>query len=470
MPSRDTNHARRVTVEPAAELRGTLSVPGDKSISHRAVLFNALAGGQATIRNFLPGDDCLATVAALRSLGVAIEVQPSADEPGGRADQLDRDARAGGVSAVVTVRSPGAAGWQEPDDVIDCANSGTTMRLLAGALAGRPFLSVLTGDPSLRRRPMRRVIEPLHRMGAELAGRAGDTLAPLVIRGGRGGRLRGITYQTPVASAQVKSAILLAGLSADSPTRVVEPSLSRDHTERLLAALGARLDQDHLPDGSHQVTIQPEAELRAIDLTVPGDLSSAAFWLIAGLAHPQARLRLAGIGLNPSRTGLIDALHRMGGQIAVAAERLIGGEPVADLTVESSDLRAIEVGADLIPRLIDEVPALAVAACFARGRTVIRDAQELRVKESDRIQTIAAELSKIGARISERPDGLEIEGTGRLAGGATVDSHGDHRVALALAMAGLLADAPITITGADAVAVSYPGFWDTFERVLSAEY
>lgn len=436
-------------VAPAKSLQGEIAIPADKSISHRAVIFNALAGGRATIRNFLPGEDCLASIAALRNLGSTIDVVPESE-----------------TATTVRLESPGATGWIEPGDVLDCGNSGTTLRLLSGALAGRPFLSILTGDASLRGRPMRRVIDPLRQMGAQISGRAGDTLAPLVIRGGS---LAGLTYRSPIASAQVKTAILLAGLAAEGPTTVIEPSLSRDHSELLLGALGARLDREILADGSHRVTVYPGATLQALDLTVPGDISSAAFWMVAGLCHPWARLRLTGVGINPSRTGLIDVLRQMGGRLQLSDEKTIGGEPVADIEVQSSDLHGVDVGGGLIPRLIDEVPALAVAACFARGRTVVRDAAELRVKESDRVRTIATELGKLGGRISERPDGLEIEGTGRLAGGATVDSHGDHRLALALAVAGLLADQPLEIANAAAVAVSYPGFWATLERLAATD-
>ena len=369
----------------------------------------------------------MSTMRCLRDLGVRIEP----DEKG-------------------TVTVFGSQGrLEEPGNVLDAGNSGTSMRLLAGVLAAQPFLSVLSGDGSLLTRPMARIGEPLKLMGAHILGRNNGTLAPLVIRGGP---LKGIEYTMPVASAQIKSSIMLAGLSAHGETVLHQPAQSRDHTERLVRAMGGEVEEH----GS-SLQLKP-GSLSAIDITVPGDISSAAFWVVAALCHPHARIILRGVGTNPTRTGILEALGAMGGRITQESPRLEGGEPVADLVVESSDLAAAEFSGDLIPRMIDELPALAVAACFARGTTVIRDAQELRVKESDRILTTVKELSRLGARIEERPDGMVIHGVGRLVG-ARCRSHGDHRLAMALAVAGLLAEGETAVEGAQAAQVSYPQFW-----------
>ncbi|MBI4492458.1 MAG: 3-phosphoshikimate 1-carboxyvinyltransferase [Chloroflexi bacterium] len=409
-------------------LRGEVRVPGDKSISHRAALLNAIAHGSAEVANYAPGDDCRSTLSCLQRLGVAIEVAG-----GGR----------------VRVQGQGLDGLREPAEVLDCGNSGTTVRLLAGLLASRPFLSILSGDGSLRSRPMARVVEPLRQMGASIWGRDRDRLAPLAIRGGQ---LQGLTYRTPVASAQVKSAVLLAGLGADGPTEVIEPAPSRDHTERMLAAMGARVA---LAPGV--VRLEPTERLQPLSLTVPGDFSSAAFWLAAACLHPDASVVVRGVGLNPGRTGLLAVLEQMGARVRVEQPRLDGGEPVGDLVAESSALRAVDIGGATIPSLVDELPLLAVLACFARGTTRVRDAAELRYKESDRIAAMAAQLTRLGARIHEHPDGWTIEGPTRLQP-AEVDSAGDHRVAMALAVAGL-AGSGVTIQRADCVSISYPGFW-----------
>lgn len=424
------------TVRRPRRLRGTLRVPGDKSISHRAALLGALATGRSRVRGFLAGEDCLATLDCLARLGVRWQLQ---------GDTLE-------------IEGVGLRGLREPDDVLNCANSGTTMRLLAGVLAGQPFVSVLTGDASLRSRPMGRVIEPLRAMGAAISGRAGDTLAPLTIRGGD---LRGIRYRLPVASAQVKSAVLLAGLVAAGDTLLEEPALSRDHTERMLQAAGVDVRRE-----GPLIRLTPPARLAPQDRTIPGDFSSAAFWIVAGAVHPDAELRLAGVGLNPTRLGLLDALRAMGADIEIEEEGVAGGEPAGDIVVRSSRLRGTEIAGDMVPRLIDEAPALAVAACFAEGRTVLRDATELRVKESDRIATVARELRKLGAEVEELPDGLVVEGRGALRG-AVVDSSGDHRLAMALAIAGLVAEGETRVAGAEAVDVSYPAFWHDLETVAA---
>lgn len=428
-------------VRPARRLEGTIIPPGDKSISHRALLLNAVAQGEAVVENFLDGEDCRATLRCLRALGVEVHEE----------DQ-------GGEGARLRVRGRGLDGLTESPDVLDCANSGTTMRLLSGLLAGQPFLSVLTGDASLRARPMGRVIEPLRAMGATVLGRGADTLAPLAVRGGG---LHAIQYHLPVASAQVKSAVLLAGLYTEGETLVREPAPTRDHTERMLVAMGAPVEAD---GGTVRVR-RPAAPLRPLSLRVPGDLSAAAFWLAAAAIHPDAELRLVGVGLNPTRTGVIDILRAMGADIQVLEERTVGGEPVGDLRVRSSRLRGVEVGGDeLVSRSIDELPAVALAAACAEGTTVIRDAGELRVKETDRIATVAGELRRLGADVLEREDGMVIRGTGRLRG-ARCRSHGDHRLAMLMGVAGLVAGGETVVEDAEVAAVSYPAFWEHLSGV-----
>ncbi len=415
-------------------LRGEVTPPGDKSVSHRAVLLNSMTRGRAMIENFAPGDDCWATVSCLKALGVEIIEG----------------------SGVLTVSGVGKGGFREPPDVLNAGNSATTMRLLAGLLAAQPFLSILTGDESLRSRPMGRLVHPLRLMGAEIWGRGDGSLAPLAIKGGQ---LRGIDYRLPVASAQLKSALLIAALFAQGETTVEEPALSRDHTERLLRAMGANLKCD-----GTRITLMPSASLTAIDVHVPGDISSAAFWLVAGAIHPNARIRIKNTGVNPTRSGIIDVLLQMGARLRVENQRREGGEPVADLEVESSELVATQVGGELIPRLIDELPLVALAGCFARGTTIIRDAQELRVKEADRIAATVKELSRLGADIEELPDGMIIHGGRRLEGG-DCSSHYDHRLAMALGIAGLLAGGETVIHDAEVAAISYPGFWRDLERL-----
>lgn len=431
-----------IRVKPARQLQGAVKVPGDKSISHRAAMLNAIASGPAVVDNFLPADDCLATLDCLRALGVEVSLE------------------GGERSARLLVEGGRLQGLREAADVLDARNSGTTMRLLSGLLAGRPFLSILSGDRSLLSRPMGRIVAPLQQMGAQIWGRNGNTLAPLAIRGGA---LRGIHYRSPVASAQVKSALLLAGLQAEGETRLEEPAPSRDHTERMLRAMGASLRTE----GETLRLSPPAGDLRPLSLRVPGDISAAAFWLVAGAVHPNAEIRLEGVGVNPTRAGLIEALRLMGADLRVENEREEDGEPVADLTVRSSRLRGVHIQGSLVVRLIDEVPVLAVAAALAQGRTVISDVAELRVKESDRIVSTVEELRKLGARVEGSDDALIIEGVPALKG-ARCDSRGDHRLAMALAVAGLVATGETVISGADAVSVSYPGFWDDLEALASA--
>ena len=426
------------TVRRPARLRGTIRVPGHKSISHRAALLGALTTGTTRARRFLTSEDCLATLDCLRALGVEWRL---IDEPSGTTLEVD---------------GAGLHGLCEPEDVLDCRNSGTTMRIIAGILAGQPFTSVLTGDASLRARPVDRVIEPLRLMGAQVLGRRNDRLPPLTVRGGA---LHGIRYRQPVASAQVKSAVLLASLFADGETVVEEPGPSRDHTERMLTAMGADVRRE-----GPAVSVRPVDALSAIDIEVPGDISSAAYWLVAAAAHPDAEVALPNVGINPTRTGLLDALAMMGVSLDVGEERMAGEEPVADLAVRSSRLHGIEAGGDLVLRMMDELPVLAVAAALAEGATVVRDAQELRVKESDRIASLVRELSKLGVAIEERDDGFVVQG-GRPMRGVRVSGGGDHRLTMALAVAGLLTEGETIIEDGESVAVSYPGFWTDIAAV-----
>ena len=421
----------RIRVTPVPRLAGRVLVPGDKSISHRAALFGALASGRTEITGFLEGEDCLATLRAVRALGVEV----TRKGPGH-----------------YLVDGGGPDGLTEPEDVIDCGNAGTGARLLVGVLAGQPFWSILTGDESLRSRPMDRVAAPLRRMGATVVGRGEGSRLPLAVRGAR--PLKAITYESPVASAQVKTALLLAGLWADGPVTVREPSQSRDHTERMLGGFGARLTAT--PEG---VTLTPGGELRGLPVAVPGDISSAAFFLVAGALMADPELTVVHVGTNPTRTGVLEVLEAMGASIRRQAPPGPGGaaEPAADLVVRRSRLRGAEIGGPVIPRLIDEVPILAVAATLAEGPTDVRDAAELRVKESDRIRAITTELGRMGARITERPDGLRIEGGTRLRG-AAVSSGGDHRMAMSLVIAGLLADGETVVEDTDCIATSFPGF------------
>lgn len=426
-----------LTIRPTQALRGELRVPGDKSISHRALLLGALAGGRCKIGGFLPGGDCRATLGCLRALGVRIDEESA---------------------TTLTVYGRGLHGLQAPAGALDCVRSGTTMRLLAGILAGQRFDSILTGDEQLLRRPMKRVAEPLAQMGAWIETTGGR--APLTIHGRP---LSGIDYSLEVASAQVKSALLLAGLYAQGRTTVRQPGPSRDHTERMLAAMGAEIySEDNL------VCVQPASRLAAFDLEVPGDLSSAAFPLAAALLAPGSEVLLAGVGLNPTRTGLLDVLLAMGASLETNRRPDQGNEPLGDITVRASSLKGIEIGGDTVVRMIDEFPILAVAATQAEGETLVCDAAELRVKETDRIATVANELQTLGAAIEPRPDGFVVRGPTRLRGGR-VSSHGDHRLAMALAVAGLVAQDEVIIEGAECIPDSFPGFVEGMRR-LGAKY
>jgi 3-phosphoshikimate 1-carboxyvinyltransferase len=420
-------------------LTGRIRVPGDKSISHRALMLGAIASGETTIEGLLLGEDPRSTAKCFSLMGAQIS-------------ELNAER--------VTVRGVGIGQLEEPIEVLDAGNSGTTMRLMLGILASHPgrFFAV-TGDSSLRSRPMSRVIKPLQQMGAQICGRRANSLAPLAVLGQQ---LKGIHYHSPIASAQVKSCILLAGLMAQGETTVTEPALSRDHSERMLRAFGAQLTVD--PE-TCSVTVTGPAQLQGQNVIVPGDISSAAFWLVAAAIVPGSELVVENVGVNPTRTGILEALEMMGADIQLQNQRLAAGEPVADILVRNSaQLRGCTIAGDLIPRLIDEIPILAVAATFASGTTIIRDAAELRVKESDRLAVTAAELNRMGAQITELPDGLEITGGTPLTG-TDVDSYTDHRIAMSLAIAALNAIGTTTIHRAEAAAISYPDFTATLQQV-----
>jgi 3-phosphoshikimate 1-carboxyvinyltransferase len=426
-----------------APLRGCLRVPADKSISHRAAILCALSEGDARIENFLESETTNATLNCLRAMGADIEqVTPE----------------------TLVVHGRGLHGLREPSEALFCLGSGTTMRLLAGLCAGQAFLSILDGTPALKRRPMARVTDPLRSMGATILARDNGRLPPLAIRGGR---LHSIDYTLPVASAQVKSAILLAGLFADAPTIVREPGPSRDHTERMLRGFGATVES---VSSDLSVRVHSPSVLRPpSSVTIPNDISSAAFFIVAALLVPHSELCIERVGVNPTRTGLIDALAQMGAQVEMENARDESGEPVADCVIRVSDgLRATEISGQLVPRMIDEFPIFAIAATQAQGETVVRDASELRVKESDRIGSLAQELRKMGARIEERADGFVIEGPTPLHG-ARVSAHNDHRLAMSLAVAGLIARGETSIEGWECVADSFPNFGELLMRAAGTQ-
>ena len=437
-----------VVVRPAARLRGSPALPGDKSISHRALLLALLAPGESTIVGAGDGADVRSTAAIVAALGATVE--RTAD----RAGRVD-----------YRVLSPGGDALVEPEGVLDCGNSGTTTRLVAGVLAGRPLFVVLDGDASLRRRPMGRIAEPLTRMGAGFAGRQGGTLLPLAISGRA--RLTAIRYDTPVPSAQVKSAVLLAGLAAEGETTVTEAVATRDHTERMLRARGIDVEETTGPDGAHSVRLDGPVLPSAIAETVPSDPSGAAFWLVAGAIHPDAELRLDGVSTNPTRRAIIDILRRMGAAIEERAREAPGGtngEPLADLTVRSSRLRAVDLSPADVAAAIDEIPVLALAAAVAEGTSRFRGVGELRHKESDRVAGIVEGLIALGARVSVNGDDIEIHGGTRLTG-AVIETHDDHRLAMTFAIAGLIAGEATTVRQPASAAISYPGFFRELEGV-----
>ena len=427
-----------VSIARPRSLRGEIIAPGDKSVSHRAIMFNALSNtGTASITNFSPGADCTSTVEIMRSLGV----------------EITREDGHAGMGDSLTVKGVGLNGLQEPADILDAGNSGTTTRLMSGILAGRDILTILTGDDSLKSRPMGRVIKPLSDMGAVITARHGDRLAPIVFHGGT---LRGTNYEMPVASAQLKSCLLLAGLRADDKTKLTQPAESRDHTERMLSAMGVKLTKTGL-----ELELDP-CELQTVHVEVPGDISSAAFWMVAGVCHPDAELLIKNVGINPTRAGIVTALRIMGADLTLLDEREVAGEPVADILVRTSELKGIELSGDIVPLLIDEIPVIAVAAAIADGETVIKDAEELRVKESDRIQASVTWLKGAGVDVEGTPDGM-ILGGGNTIGGGEFQSYDDHRLAMSLGVAGLISSDPITVLDPDVAGISYPNFWKIIE-------
>lgn len=410
-------------------------VPGDKSISHRSIMFGSIAKGITEVDGFLPGKDCLGTMHCFEQLGVKME-------------------RISPVS--VRIYGNGISGLKEPAAPLDVGNSGTTIRLMLGVLAGAPFFSTVIGDESIGVRPMDRVVLPLRKMGARIDGREDGRFTPLAVRGTK---LKGIRYDSPVASAQVKSSLLLAGLQAEGATTVCEPALSRDHTERMLPAFGGVLNVS-----GKEISVLGGQELHGAKVRVPGDISSAAFLLSAALMEPDSQVTVEEVGLNPTRTGILDAFQQMGAEVSIEETGNWCNEPVGRISIRKGDLSGITVGGDLVPRLIDEIPILAVVATQAKGTTVIKDAQELKVKETNRIATTVNELKKLGAAIEETEDGMIIEGPVTLNEGTT-NSHGDHRIAMAMAIAGLGAEGEVTVTDSEAIDVSFPGFAEFIQKI-----
>ena len=423
-------------VSKSSPLRGELTVPGDKSISHRAVMFGSISEGLTEITDFLQGADCLSTISCFRKMGIEIE----------------------NTGERILVHGRGLHGLTAPSETLDAGNSGTTTRLISGILAGQNFSSRLTGDASIQSRPMNRIIHPLREMGAQISSENENGCAPLLIRGTS---LHGIDYRSPVASAQVKSCILLAGLYADRETSVTEPALSRDHTERMLKSFGARVKRTGLT-----AQIFPESRLIGQKIQIPGDISSAAYFLAAALLVPGSEILLKNVGINPTRDGILQVIKKMGGDLQILNQRTISGEPVADLLVRHSSLNGTVIEGDLIPTLIDEIPILAVLASFAESTTVIRNAEELKVKESDRLSIMVEGLLAMGAEVTGTDDGMIIRG-GKPLRGTRIDSHKDHRIAMSFAVAGLAADGVTAIPDSGCVAISYPGFYEDLQKLSS---
>jgi 3-phosphoshikimate 1-carboxyvinyltransferase len=419
-------------------LSGSIVIPGDKSISHRGVMFGSIAEGKTVISNFLTGEDCLSTIDCFRKMGVKITL----------------------TNDLVEVEGKGFAGLLEPSEILDVGNSGTTTRLILGILSGSSFHSCLIGDESIAKRPMNRVTAPLKMMGASIDGRKEGGFTPLAVRGNP---LNAINYVSPVASAQVKSAVLLAGLNADGVTSVTEPAKSRDHTERMLRAFGCEVEESGLT-----VSVKGGQALKATEIAVPGDISSAAFFLVAGAITPNSSITLKDVGMNPTRTGIIDVLQQMGATLKIENERIVNFEPVADLTISTSSLKGTEISGDLIPRLIDEIPIIALLASQASGETVIKDASELKVKETNRIDTVVNELTKLGIKIQSTDDGMIITGTNTPLSGSQVSSYGDHRIGMMLAIASLITDGDIHLENPEAIAVSYPSFFNHLEQLSNS--
>lgn len=415
-------------------LHGEITIPGDKSISHRSIMFGAISNGLTEVSNFLTGADCLSTIDCFRKMGITIDV----------------------TGSHVLVHGKGLRGLTAPKEILDVGNSGTTTRLITGILAAQHFDCTLDGDSSIRKRPMRRIISPLEEMGASIQSLSGNDCAPLSIHGQA---LKGIQYNSPVASAQVKSCILLAGLYADGKTSVTEPEHSRNHTELMLRSFGAELTTN-----GKTAVISPANELYGQKIQVPGDISSAVYWVVAGLITPDSEITIRNVGLNPTRDGIIEVCQQMNGQISISNEHTEGGEKVGDITVKTSDLKGTTIEGSVIPRLIDELPTMALLACFAEGDTIIKDAQELKVKESDRIAVMVENLTKMGADVEGTEDGMIIHGTCKLKG-AVIDSKLDHRIAMTFAIAGINADGITKIEGAECVNISYPSFYEDLDML-----
>jgi 3-phosphoshikimate 1-carboxyvinyltransferase len=430
-------------IEPTRTVRGTISVPPDKSISHRAALVALLSENTTTVHNYLPAEDTLATLDAIKSFGARVEY----------------------TSTSADITGVGLKGAPEPQNIVDAHNSGTLIRIILGIAVGYGRFACFTGDTSLRRRPMGRVVRPLRRMGAEIRGAGGGERLPLAVLG-NGGGLEGGEHEIPVASAQVKSCLLFAGLFADWPVSVVEPGRSRDHTERLFRACGVEVRGEDLPCGARRVRVEPPGRLEVPEeITVPGDISSAAFWLAAALVVQGSELRIMGVGLNPTRSGFLDILRRMGADVEASGVRENRiGEPVGDLVVRHSRLRGTRVGPEEVPGAVDELPLLALVGAFAEGETVVEGAEELRVKETDRISAVCEEFRRLGVELEEREDGFVVRGTGGIRGGRA-SSRGDHRLAMGLAIAGMASREGVEVEDIGASSVSYPGFLEDLERI-----
>lgn len=420
----------------AKKLSGTITIPGDKSISHRAIMFGSLAKGTTTIRHFLTGADCLSTISCFQELGISIFRKQD----------------------LITIEGKGLHGLKAPSKMLYTGNSGTTTRLISGILAAQNFDTTLTGDASICKRPMKRIIEPLTQMGASIKSEKNNNCTPLLIKGSK---LHGIHYYSPVASAQVKSSILLAGMYASDKTSVTEPSLSRNHSEIMLSAFGAKIESKDTT-----ATIFPQPQLYGQDIYVPGDISSAAYFIAAGLLVPNSEILIKNVGINPTRDGILRVAQKMGGKIEILNRQSFAGEETADLLVKSSVLSGTTIEGDLIPTLIDEIPIIAVMAAFANGRTIIRDAAELKVKESDRIAVMSENLSLLGCDVTPTDDGMIIEG-GKPLHGATLDSKLDHRIAMSFAIAGLLTEQAIEMKDAECVNISYPDFYKDLQSLFS---
>ncbi|MGM0602138.1 MAG: 3-phosphoshikimate 1-carboxyvinyltransferase [Bacillota bacterium] len=427
----------KLKIKPKKKIKGEINVPGDKSISHRALILASIAEGESKITGLLEAEDCLSTMNIMKELGVEITKKAEGE---------------------YTVNGKGIDGLREADDILDCGNSGTSMRLLTGLLSSQDFYSVLTGDHSLRRRPMQRIIDPLTKMGAEIFSRRGG-LAPLSIKGQK---LTGIRYKLPVASAQLKSSILLAALKSEEETVIIEPAVSRDHTERMLKGAGIDLEIE-----SDRITLKhsKKRKLNPFNIRIPGDISSAAFFITAALTAEEGELLLKNVGINYSRSGFLEIVEDMGGDIELLNVREEGGEPTADILVRSSQLKATEISGDIIPRLIDEIPIIAVLAASAEGETVIKDAEELRVKETDRISAVVNEFKKLGISIEEFEDGMAVDGPANISGGKTLESYHDHRIAMSLAVLALKAESAVTISGSEIINTSFPGFAELLKSI-----